>query len=194
MKTRKAFTLIELLIAASILSMILASIYSAFRTGMFGYARIEDSLAADRAAGKVLERMGLDFRNAFAYSKEKSSFRGTKDEIGFLCLVDTFSGDGLTRDLALVSYSLKGGALTRLCLKNQEILNTASDIEPEEMASGIAELTFSYGYLAAPEQPLEWKEAWTDPSALPQAVQIKLTLQNKVKAEFQRTIFLPRAQ
>ncbi len=194
MKKTKAFTLIELLIAASILSVILVSIYSAFRTGMFGYARIEDTLAANRAAGKVMERMGIDLRNAFAYSKDKSSFRGTKDEISFLCLVDTFSEEGSSRDLALVSYGLKGGALTRLCLKNQEILNTASDIEPEEMASAIAELTFNYGYLAAPEQPLEWKEGWTDPSSLPQAVQIKLTLQNKVKAEFQRTIFLPRAQ
>jgi hypothetical protein len=54
-------------------------------------------------------------------------------------------------------------------------------------------MTFSYGYIATPGEPIEFKENWEDKTALPVAVRIKLTIKDKIKQEFERTVYLPLA-
>jgi prepilin-type N-terminal cleavage/methylation domain-containing protein len=195
MRRPKAVTLIELLIASSIFLVVMVTIYSAFHSGVFGYRHIDEALTMNQSARQALERLNLDLRNSFAFSKERANFTGTKSSIGFLTLADTFSKDTITRDFAFVSYSLDGKKLMRLCRKNTESFNQASQIQSEEMASDIEAITFSYGYKSDSDELLKFdKDTWDDESLMPLAVKIKLTLKNTRAQDFERTIYLPLAQ
>ena len=107
MKKRRAFSLIELLIASAIFTVVAASIYTAFRTGMFGYKKIQENIEVEQAARFIFARINLDLRNAFSYSSEKSGFTGFKEGMSFYSLSGTFSGGRMRQDYALVSYVLK---------------------------------------------------------------------------------------
>lgn len=199
MKKFRAFTLIELLIASSIFVVLMASIYSAFHSGIFNYRNIEKTLDIYDAARSVLERMNLDLRNSFAYGSQdgNTKFTGTKNELSFLTLADTFSEDAIRTEFAFVSYKLEEDRLLRTFRKNQGALNEESEVQPEEMASNV-DVKFEYGYIPKGEKDLVFKESWPgqdnpeEQKALPEAIKVKLTLNKRTEQGFERTIFLPR--
>lgn len=182
MKNKNGFTLIEVLIAASITVIILVGVYGAFSSGIFGYRNIESNLATTQAAIKVFERINLDLRNSFAYSSDRAGFEGNESEMRFFTLTDAFS---------FVSYSLEDDKLMRLCRKNQKALNIDSEIKPVVLGTNATELVFSYGYLNPETNVLEWKEEWKEMCLLPLAVKVKLVIKHKTTRTFERIIFLP---
>lgn len=193
MKRNRAVTLLELLIAASITLVVLLTIYSSFHTGILGSRNIEETVSLYEAARQILERINLDLKNSFRYSNGQTKFIGSKNEIGFLTAVDTFNEDTITQEYAFVSYKLEEGRLMRVCRRGKESLNEKSEVEYEEMAP-VEGITFNYGYRAAISEPVKFdKDTWDDNTVLPLAVKIKLTLGNKVKQDFERTVYLPRS-
>lgn len=188
---RTAFTLVELLVASAIFIVVMITVYSAMHTGIFGYRDIEEALDTSLAARQILEKLNADLRNSFVYSADKTMFFGGVEDINFFALADTFYEGGITRDYAFISYKLEGNKLKRLCLKNQEVLDTGLKKEAEEFNAEIEEITFNYGNLAAGSNEIEWEDSWNDPEKLPQAIKIKLTLKKKIRQDFERTIFLP---
>lgn len=194
MKRSYGFTLVELLIAASIFVVVMVSIYSSFGAGMFGYNDIEENIRISQAARQILERINLDLRNSFAYSDSDSKFKGERLDISFLSVLDSFSKDEITQDYAFISYKLEGDKIMRLCRRNQEALKETSGIEAEEISALIEELVFSYADIVALEHTLEWKDSFGEvQKTLPAAVKVKLILKSKVKEEFERTIYIPLA-
>lgn len=198
MKLRRGFTLMELLIAVSIFAVVATTIFSSFRAGLFGFRNIEDNIYIYQAAGQIIERLDNELRNAFVYSVDKESkFSGSASGISFLTLVDTFTKAGVVKDYALVSYQLSGNKLMRLCRRNQESLNSRTEIKPEEMAADVSKISFSYGYADSIGQPLSFKDSWGDGNApdeqkaLPKAVKVTLGIKGKKTQEFERTIYLP---
>jgi len=186
----RAFTLIELLISSAIFAVIMVTIYVAFYTGLFGYNDITENIEICQDARQIFSRINLDLRNSFSYSQNQAKFSGEGTGLNFLTLVDSFSELQMLTEYAFVSYRFEDGRLFRSCKKNKEALNDEVSGKEQEMASGIKELSFDYGYLDAPDKPIEWKEAWDNPNALPAAVKVKIVFQNKVSYEFERVIFL----
>lgn len=187
--TRKAVTLIELLISSCIFAIVMLGIYSAFHAGLFGYRDIEENINTYQAARLILGRLNLDLRNSFSYSAEETKFSGSNQGIGFLTLVEKFSKEGLLRNYAFVSYELEDKRLMRLCRENTEALNEKSEVLPEELASDVEDLVFSYGFIEAGSPEIKWKDSWEDKSSFPIAVKVGLVLGGKVKQKFERTIF-----
>lgn len=197
MRKSKSLTLVELLIASSILGLVMATVYSAFYTGIFGYKDIEKNIEICQSAGQILERLNLDLRNSFYYSKDESKFEGETDRLSFLTLVASYEGSKIIQDYALVSYKLENKRLSRLCRKAKESLSDKSEIESEEMAGYIGKLIFSYGFTNADTKTMEFKDKWDDKKRLPQMVEISLSIadkDSKISREFRRTVFLPLAE
>ena len=201
MKAQKAFTLVELLIATAIFSVVAVTVYSAFQAGIFGFRDIGQNIDIHQSARQILERIDTDLRNSFVYSEDKESkFSGDETEMSFLTLVDTFSKDKIVEDYCLISYRLEGDTLMRACRRNQESLNPKSEIKPEEMASNIDRIKFSYGYLNPTDKALEFKDSWggqglpEEDKAKPLAVKVTLGIKDRAIQEFQRTIYLPLAK
>lgn len=187
----QALTLIELLIASSIFTVVMLSIYLTFNTGVFGYRDINQNLDIYQAARVSLERFNLDLRNCFAYSSADTKFYGTSQGLGFLTLVNVMNDGEAMPNYASVSYSLEGGNLLRLLRKNQDALNQKSETEAQELASDVNALILSYGFMESAGDELKWKDAWEDKAALPLAVKIKLVMGAKAGQEFVRTVYLP---
>lgn len=192
------FTLLELLIASAIFSIIMVTVYSAFHTGIFGYKDIEETVDVYQTARQVLGRINLDLRNSFIYSENEAKFLGNNSGVSFLTTVDTFYNEKAVPVYAFVAYQVEGDKIMRLCRTGQESLNENSQIEPEEMAKGVENIIFSYGYINGAEQDIKWKDTWgaagdslEEQKILPNAVKVKLTIKNNVKYNFERTIFIP---
>lgn len=213
-KTRGAFTLIELLIASSILAIVMVTIFSAFHSGIFGFRNIDETIEAHQAARFILEQMSLDLKNSFNYkdSGKNAKFIGRGQEISFLALVDTFSHSSLVREFAFVSYKLENNKLFRLCRKAHESLNKNSQIQAEELIDNI-DIAFQYsnGKISEENQKMEFKDTWAgqdgpadEQEFLPAVVKINLTVhpasgrktgeKEKRGQKFERTIYLPLAE
>lgn len=196
---KKGFTLIELLIAISMLAVVMLVVYSSFSCGIFGYRNIEDTIDTYQASRIIINRMNLDLRNAFIYSKDKAGFIGSSEEMNFFTLVDRYAEDKILPEIASVSYKLENGKLMRRARKGHEALKDDSLILAEEMYAQ-AKIKFEYGYMAAGTQEISFKDSWGDagsPSeviSLPSAVKVELILTGKSKEKFQRVIYLPLGQ
>lgn len=193
MKKNNAFTLIELLIASGIFAVVMISAYSAFNSGLLGYRNIGERVDTYQAARTVLERLNPDLRNAFSYSRDEARFTGKKEEITFLTLADTYTQDKMIQEYAFAGYRLADKKMMRLLRRNRDALNNNSETQPEEMAAGVKELSFTYLYLDPADNSLKEKDSWDDPKALPAAVKVKLTFEGKIAQSFESTIFLSGA-
>lgn len=196
MRKRKAFTLIELLIAVSIFSAVVVTIYSAFSSGIFGYRNIEENISIYQEARMILERINLDLRNSFVYSSDDTKFVGNKDGLSFLTLVDSFRGSVMVPEYAFVSYRSEANNILRLCRKGKEALREKSEVEPQLMAED-AVLSFEYGHKTSADSEIEFKDSWglsdipEEKKTLPLAIKVNLTIKGKIEKEFERTIYLP---
>jgi prepilin-type N-terminal cleavage/methylation domain-containing protein len=190
---KRGFTLIELLIASSILTIVMMAIYLSFRVGVFGYRDIEDNLQTTQAARMIMKRLDLDLRNSVMYSGDETRFKGDKRTVSFMTVVDTFMGGKMEQDYAFITYRSDNNSILRGCLKNNEIFAVSGPGQQEELACDIEGFTFDYGYIKSKNGPLEWKDSWSDPKALPVAVRVSLSIRGKRSYDCSRVIFLPLA-
>lgn len=199
-KNERGFTLIEILITSIIFAVIMAAVFSGFRGGIFGYRNINENLEAYQAARSIFARINTDLRNSFSYKDKdgNSCFSGTRDKIGFLSLVDSFSPGGRRRDFAFVSYWSREGSLLRLVRSNVSALDDDCDVEPEEFAQK-ADVRFQYGSMSGQGQEIVFKDSWgidsdEEKEILPQAVRISLKVKGKTEYSFDRTVYLVAVQ
>ncbi len=182
MKNAKSFTLIELLISISIFAVIMVTLFSAFRTGIFGLSRIEESALVSETGYIALSRIDKDLRNSFAYSPDDSKFTGKKDSLSFLTLNPNF---------AYVNYYFSGNKLLRLVRINKDALKTDSETKPKVLAKDVKQIEFVYLYIDPATNKFKETDTWNGASALPSAVRVKLVSEKKEEALFVRTIYLP---
>ena len=190
----KGYTFVELLVSSIIFAVLAVSVFSAFYAGIFGNRNISESVKIYQSAAQVLEWMNSDLRNSIVYSKGMAGFEGDSSSMRFLFIADTFRESVLQRDFAAVSYKFEGNRLMRQCRLNAAALNTESGSGFEEMSAGVKEVVFRYGKMAGAGLNLEWQPDWNDPAVLPAAVNIRLVLEGKNSAEFERTVYLPLSE
>ncbi|MBF0522516.1 MAG: prepilin-type N-terminal cleavage/methylation domain-containing protein [Candidatus Omnitrophica bacterium] len=191
-KDNAGFTLVELLIASTILVIVLVVIYSGFRTGVFGSRDIAHTVDLHQAAMEALERINIDLRNSFIYTKKNTKFFGDKEHMSFLSLTDKFSEDGNSPEYCFISYELDNGKLIRAVRKNKASLDETADAERDELADGVEDLTFSYGISSSDAKEILWKESLEGSSAVPFLIQVRLALRNgKAQSVFERNVALP---
>ena len=109
MKTRHAFTLIELLISASLTTIVILGVYAAFQTGAISYNKIDTSFNAYQTAIIGLARVESDLKNSYAYLEKDSGFSGTATQMSFFSVVDEFDTQGKSaRQIAGLNMICKG--------------------------------------------------------------------------------------
>ena len=69
MKKRNGFTLIELMIVIAIFSLLILSIYSAFRTGLLSHEKIDAATNLYQKARLSLGLIETELRNGFVYTE-----------------------------------------------------------------------------------------------------------------------------
>lgn len=176
----KGFTLLELLLAIGISALVLVSAYSGLRIGWMSYGRLNNQIQSYQSGRSGFSRLAKDLRNSFLFNASDNrsiAFSGTEKEMFFTTLVKSRNKEGLSFvEVAKVFYKLEEKNLLRAYIKGKDILSPDIKPEYEVFLADLTSLAFSYATKEPNEaSPLSWKDSFSDKTALPQAVRIKLT-------------------
>jgi len=195
------FTLIEILVAISIMAIVLTSIYGMFSSVTRAADRLEADGADYHLARVIFDRLGRELRGAYEPSgAEAQTFNGGISAEGrtFLELTTTAvsplsdSGSGL----ALVRYELaadeESETVSQVLLRRELPWHQKSAVDTSQsmmrLAPGIDKMTIRF-YTSG-----EWLEEWgVQNSGLPEMVEISLSLRSEDHQVVFRSAFeLPR--
>lgn len=202
-KILRGFTLVELLIAVSIFSIIAICLYTTFSSGIHLWRRQETGFRYGHGVRLALDMVAKDLKNVIPYSHESPEevpvpgteqempvFTGESDTVSFMTLI---SGD-----IAKVSYFFErdleqGGVLKRTRVFQEEGFQEEHQKE-DILVADLDKVAFEYAYRTEEEdaQP-NWLESWEDGSVVPQGVRITLEFsgdgdEGKI---LKKTVFIP---
>lgn len=185
--TLRAFTLVELLIAAAIFSVVSIAIYSTFASGSAVLRRVRDTDLAQQKILLKIESFSRQLREQPACRKQL--FRGDKTKFSFCANIDDFP-------CRLTYYfDSSANAVKRVADKLSEIIGDDGTLDPEFHSlpviflPKVKEAGFSYLYLDLSKKAYLWKDKW-EQSYLPVAVKFTIFIEGK---KYESTVYLPRA-
>ena len=197
MSKKSGFTLIEILVATTILVIAMAAIYVSFRGGLTswtkGTARMERYLNA-RAA---LDMMSREIRAAFIYTTNNEFFYGRIDSLNFVAVIGPV---GAITDLYTIRYYHSGREIFRADEPgvDSDIRVVYGTPHSFPLVSNITSLTFQY------HDGSNWLATWdstpggTEVGRLPRAVEITITVQDELRPEiapeFSTIVYLPASR
>jgi prepilin-type N-terminal cleavage/methylation domain-containing protein len=184
---RRGFSLVELLIAVAIFSVVSIAIYSTFSSGMAVLRRIKNTDLTQQKILLKIERLSRELREQPACRKQL--FFGDKTKISFSANINYFPCR-LTYYFDSLSNSLK-----RVVEKLDEIIDAEGNLDPELHADGkiflskVQEVKFSYLYLDLSKDTYLWVDQWQQ-DYLPLAVKFIIFTE---KQNYESTIYNPKA-
>jgi general secretion pathway protein J len=183
-RRHSGFTLIEILLATSLLAAGLALAFATLRAATATATRGE-SLAQRSERMRAVEgflRARLVAARPVAFDIDEDSglarrFSGDAKQLAFVAdLPDylgrggpylhrfTIAGDPGQRRLEVAFELVQGGA----------VVDTPEPIAPERLVDGMGDIRFRYRGLDASQRPGEWQSTWDVPEALPLQVEIRI--------------------
>lgn len=165
------FTLVEILISLAILTMIVASTFTIFRSSSKSWQKGEARSERYHNARAAMGKMSMELSQAVMREDGLCKFIGEKDEVAFISFVSSSSG---VFESAEIEYWLDGDR--NLLLRNEDTepdYDFSTQDKSDILADNISILEFSY------YDGLYWNDSWDSDLALPKAVKIKIKLEDK---------------
>jgi len=180
----RAFTLVELLITATIFAVVSIAVYATFNSGMTVWRRAKDTNAQDRQFLLKIEKLSRELRQSFNYND--IVFSASKNKIQFPSVIDS--------DICRIIYSFDENKkiLFRSADKFVDILAAdKKELEPKfsPYLTGIDNLSLSYLILDLQKKAYIWQDDWKQ-NYLPIAIKLSITVKDKTYAT---TIVIPAA-
>lgn len=184
LKSEVAFTLIELIVAITIFSIVAVAVYSTFNTGLSSYKKTEIFAKLYQQSRSILDMIAQDLRNSFAYNQTDSQFFGSNSEVSFFSLVDFSTEEYPHSEITQIVYRFQDGVLKKLSLVGSAVFEDESSRLPQEDFSlEVKDLEFQYAY-SIDEMPGyvckdNWEVSEETKGDIPLGVKIDLSLQDK---------------
>lgn len=198
------FTIIELLLAATIMSMISLAVVSTFGAGLRAWNRVQSFGGFQADVLVFLEGFEHDLRNAFAFSPIK--FQGNSRSMSFAAVGTKFDEDG-NEFTVLEERSCDFDSSQKALISKEEdfaptVSSAASSFVGESVRTQritpIKTVEFQYYFYSKAiekgEEKIEsgWQGAWTDEENIPRGVKILLTFDDGgEEVSLARTVFIP---
>jgi len=189
-RIQNGFTLVELLLAITLMSMLLALAYSGLRTSARATERgqviLEESgriRMAHQFVRKQLNQMvPLVFIQDEVQKEERTIFEGSSDAIRFVGPMPGYLGFGgpQVQELALVPGE-QGTALvlSHALLQGFEEANLY-EREPIVLIDRIDQASFSFLGFDEEGELADWTSTWEDPASMPVAVSLEIGFEEEV--------------
>ncbi len=192
-RKRIGFTLVELLVASMLVSIVGLAVYSTLCQGLAVWKRaVREDFVID--TDFFLERLAQDLRNPLLFTQP--SFSGKKEALEFFSFAAVNGKkSSLSSSLpAQVSYVFdrKSREVRKREVNYVELLHPGqASLGTEKMImNGIENLTFQYYAYDDRTQSFRWWDHWTG-SCFPKAVQVRAELASSEKQVITRIIPIP---
>lgn len=198
---RNGFTLVELLIATSLVGMIALAVLSAFGTGFYAFGRVQSFAGAQADILLALDRWERDVNNSF--SSSVIGFKGDSRSISFPSVITIFDEEKQEEAVSLgeIYYYLDDRKKAFITAQKDYARPASVDGEepPAETLAYVEDLRFSYYFYKTEIQEGEeeishgWKSSWTqEDEGIPRGVKVELTFRKEGKdVPLARTVFIP---
>jgi len=180
------FTFVELLIAATMISILFVGLGAHLRGGVRVWRQVTEATQALQHERVALEQLARDFANAFVFDDPRADVPAPTPYFGASELAWFTVGPGRSPTVAIVAYQCADAAGEPWLLRMRQSVSEARaqvTPEPERILPGCRSLSAQYAYLPPPETTpavLEWKPTWPDdpegPFKLPRLVEVTLEL------------------
>ena len=193
MKTKglRGFTLLELLIAVTIFSIVAVAIYSSFNVGIRAWRKAENSYKVRQEARHALNTIGRELRSAI--NSTAMSFEGSSNYVSF-CRTMKISNPqgGYSEGIFKITYTFEAEDKAVYY-----ILQTYGESAKGEtgtkslLASGVLDFKLQYAYLDL--DMVVWKDEWKELN-IPLGVKVSLSYPSQSEGqvvEYSETFFIP---
>lgn len=194
------FTIIELLLAAAIMSMISLAFISSFGAGLRAFERVETFGGFQADVLVFLEGLERDVRNTFAFSPIK--FQGNSRSMSFAVVGTKLDEEG--NEFTVLeerSYDFDSSQKALISKEEDFAPTVSSTIEESVRTQRIVPIKtvefqyYSYSKVIEDgEERIEsgWQGTWTDEEIIPRGVKIILTFDDGgEEVSLARTVFIP---
>lgn len=182
-RAARGFTLLEVLVAITIFSLVIAVLYAGYRLGMRSWESGERTQAAVselRLAGSFIRRhAGETFPLAISERRAwRLWFQGEPERLVFITAMPAYLGQGGMYEMTLeVDDAEEDSTLTvsrRLLHPDAEAGRPGVDDGPRPLVEGLESATFDYFGITAEDGVASWHRSWVDQPRLPQLVRLRL--------------------
>lgn len=180
MRRARGFTLLEVLLATTLLATALALAFATLRaagaTVQRGEAMAERNERMRAVTGFLRQRIASADGIVFATDRTAGTplrFVGDAGRMRFVAELPNYLGQGgpHLHELRVLDGALEVGF--RMVLAGEAIEDTRARA-PEPLAEGLRSVAFAYQTYDASGEPGQWREEWTQPEALPLRVRVRI--------------------
>ncbi|HEX4193779.1 MAG TPA: prepilin-type N-terminal cleavage/methylation domain-containing protein [Stellaceae bacterium] len=187
----EGFTLVELLVAITLIALLTVGLYQAFGIGTRAASTVSANIDRPAQIAIAYDFMQRAFTAAEPLpagndpSQATLNFDGQAHALSFVALPPAYLAVGGFQLLHLGLEPGNGGS--RLVVSWQgvprgPIAPQPEMLQPSILIDQVRNLTFAYFGVPGPEQPPAWLDQWTERDALPQLIRMRLTLANGMHA------------
>lgn len=182
-RAARGFTLLEVLVAITIFSLVIAVLYAGYRLAVRSWESGERTQAAVselRLAGAFIRRHASEaFPLAISESRAwRLWFQGEPERLVFITAMPAYLGQGGMYEMTLqVDDGKEGAALTvarRLLHPDAESGRPGVDDRARPLVEDLESATFDYFGTSAEDGVPSWHRSWVDQQQLPQLVRLRV--------------------
>lgn len=184
--SRRGLTFVELLMAATIFSILLVGVSGHLRGSMVAWRRAVSFTDDLQQARVSLAQLEGDLSHAFAFG-ELPAWEPhpvfTNTELQFYTIAPRpQAGEGDAGSVRFVTYTLDtADEVTSLTKTSQTVQEAHADpahrtAEPQRLLQPVESWSVEYGWLPAGASTMEWTTPWDHPNQLPKLVKITVRL------------------
>jgi general secretion pathway protein J len=199
----RGFTLLELLVAITLLGLLMAALFGGLRLGTRVWetadARLEASVRIQIVQDFIRQRLAeaLPLEGMPPELAEEGMgeplFQGTVEAVRFAGLLGENLGTGVyVMELALAEYEDSGHLVLRWHpLEPHD--QTSEEIEPDQrvLIENIEALELSYFGTIDPAQPPDWWQAWEGQAELPRLIRLRVRFADNDRRQWPELIVRP---
>lgn len=164
---KRSLTLIEVMVAALIFTVLALALYSLLKSGSGIRNRLDVNDSFTCGGYLNLEVMGRELKNIITFRQKDTGFQGQAQSLGFYTQsFDYSAGVGF---VAQIGYVFKDGILQKTITRS-----FSADTKTFNFMENLNDLEFSYFNGTT----LAWQQVWSDSMTLPRGIRIDVVYGN----------------
>ena len=197
---RKGFTLLEMLLALTIFSIVMISSTSIFLLGTQIWKRTQGRYAIEQKAALAVEKLAKDIRCMMKAENPSLQGEGADHVLKIPSLIHALDQQGFAAvQPGRVIYKL-GYSSKEICRAEESVSDIYRNREPDcrPIAQHIKSLKFRYWVYSGIGNSFTWYDRWDAKDGNPQAIEIRLELEDKLpgenaayRTEYKKTVLVP---